>query len=54
MAEQELGEGKRSKAPLTKCRSYSLKQVLDIGAQNLLAPMVSWAEDARAVPEAVH
>ncbi|RWZ52670.1 2-dehydro-3-deoxyglucarate aldolase [Labedella phragmitis] len=31
-----------------------LKQVLDLGAQNILVPMVSTADDARAVVEAVH
>lgn len=31
----------------------TLKQVLDLGAQNLLVPMVSSAEEARAVVEAV-
>ncbi|ATG50944.1 2-dehydro-3-deoxyglucarate aldolase [Brachybacterium vulturis] len=31
-----------------------IKQVLDLGAQNLLVPMVSTAEQARAMVEAVH
>ncbi|MDT0164870.1 HpcH/HpaI aldolase/citrate lyase family protein [Actinotalea sp. AC32] len=31
----------------------TIKQVLDVGAQNLLVPMVSSADDARAVVEAV-
>jgi 4-hydroxy-2-oxoheptanedioate aldolase len=31
-----------------------IKQVLDLGAQNLLVPMVSTAEEARVVVEAVH
>lgn len=31
-----------------------IKQVLDLGAQNLLVPMVSSAEQARAVVEAAH
>jgi 4-hydroxy-2-oxoheptanedioate aldolase len=31
----------------------TIKQVLDLGAQNLLAPMVSSADEARAVVEAV-
>lgn len=32
----------------------TIKQVLDVGAQNLLVPMVSSAVEARAVVEAVH
>ncbi|MCR2785128.1 MULTISPECIES: HpcH/HpaI aldolase/citrate lyase family protein [unclassified Microbacterium] len=32
----------------------TIKQVLDIGAQNLLVPMVSSAAEARALVEAVH
>lgn len=31
-----------------------IKQVLDLGAQNLMVPMVSSAQDARAAVEAVH
>src|SRR5690242_10261790 len=31
-----------------------IKQVLDLGAQNLLVPMVSSADDARAVVAAAH
>lgn len=33
--------------------AVTIKQVLDVGAQNLLVPMVSSADDARAVVEAV-
>lgn len=32
----------------------TIKQVLDLGAQNLLVPMISSADEARAVVEAVH
>src|SRR6478752_9226937 len=32
----------------------TIKQVLDIGAQTLLVPMVSTAAEARAIVEAVH
>ena len=32
----------------------SIKQVLDLGAQNLLVPVVSSVEEAHAVVEAVH
>jgi len=34
--------------------AVTLKQVLDLGAQNILVPMVSSADEARAAVEAVH